>query len=316
MKQPKKAYGRPVGLLFKRQYGVASRSQLRNAGVSASVEGSRVAAGEWERATKQVVRLAGSPSGPEQELMTALLEAGPSSIASHQSAAWLWGLTPLPERHAVMVGRNVSTRRGPFTLHRATAPETTISIHRGIPTTNPLRTLVDLAGVVASDVVDGAVDRAIARKLVTVEGIRAELDRVGKRGRKGAGAMRAALSRRGLKEGPHPSVLEARFHRLLRAGGIVPVSVEVIDGPNGEYRIDCLLDPNVAVEVDGHIHHSTPEQKAYDERRRADIRMEGKFLLVYVWRDIHLDGRRVLAECRQALARYGAGPQRTRNQAN
>lgn len=68
--------------------------------------------------------------------------------------------------------------------------------------------------------------------------------------------------------------------------------------------------------MDGHIYHSTPEQKAYDERRRAEIRMGGTFLLVYMWRDVHLDGRRVLAECHQALARYGVGSQQTRNQAD
>ena len=312
----KEAKGRSVSLLFKRQYGVAARSQLRNVGVSTLVESGKVARGEWDRPAKRVVRLSGSPSSPEQDLMIALLEAGPSSIASHQSAAWLWGLLPPLERHSVTVARNVSVRPGTFITHRPDGQPPAVSTRRGIRTTNPLRTLVDLAGVVSPDVLDDAVDRAIASKLVTVEGIRAELDRVAKRGRKGAGAMRAALNRRGLKEGPHPSVLEARLHRLFKAGGIVPLSVEVVAGPNGEYRIDCVLDPTVAVEVDGHIHHSTPEQKAYDERRRAEIRMAGTFLLVYVWRDIHLDGRRVLAECHQAMARYGADSQHPAERAN
>ena len=298
---------RLVALLFRRQYGVAARTQLRNVGVTAHVERAKVASGEWERPTKRVVRLGGSPSSPEQDLMVALIEAGPGSIASHQSAAWLWDLLPAPDRHSVTMQLAAPTRRGGFTLHRLAGPPPAVSDRRGIPTTNPLRTLVDLAGVGPADVLDDAVDRAIATKLVTAEGIRAELDRIAKRGRKGAGAMRAALDRRGLKEGPHPSVLEARFHRLLKSGGITPLKVEVVAGPNGEYRIDSLLDPNVAVEVDGHLHHSTPEQKAYDERRRAEIRMGGTFLIVYTWRDIHLDGRRVLAECRRALDRYGSG---------
>jgi very-short-patch-repair endonuclease len=215
----------------------------------------------------------------------------------------------------VMVSRNVSTRRGPYTLHRVRDFPLT-SMRRDIPTTNPLRTLIDLAGVVPADVLDDAVDRAVATKLVTVEAIRAELDRVAKQGRKGAGAMRASLERRGLKEGPHPSVLEARYNRLLKSAGLVPLRVEVVAGPHSEYRIDSLLDENVAVEVDGHIFHSTPEQKAYDERRRAEIRMGGQFLLVYTWRDIVFDGRRVLAEIHQALARFGARAPRAANRAN
>ena len=248
--------------------------------------------------------------------MIALLEAGPSSIASHQSAAWLWGLLSPPNRHSVTVAREVPRRPGAFTTHRLRGTPPVPFVHRRVPTTNPLRTLIDLAGVVPAATLDQAVDRAIASKLVTVEGIRAELDRVAKKGRKGAGAMRAALHRRGMNEGPHPSVLEARFHRLLKQGGITPIATEVVEGPNGEYRIDCLLAPNVGVEVDGHTFHSTPEQKAYDERRRNEIRMRDMFLLVYQWSDITHDGRRVLAEIHEALARYGGGSQRIRDQAN
>jgi hypothetical protein len=293
--------------LFRSQHSVAARSQLRNVGVSAKVELHRVATGEWERPSKRVVRMSGSTPTAEQSLTVALLEAGPASMASHQSAAWLWGFLPAPERHSVTVAIGSSTRVGPFALHRLQGDPPMPAMRWGFPTTNPLRTLVDLAAVVPPDVLDDAVDRAVASKLVTVEGIRAETARVSRKGRNGSGAMRAALDRRGLKEGPHPSVLEARFHRLLRSGGITPISTEVVAGPNNEYRIDSLLAPAVAVEVDGHANHSTPEQKAYDERRRAQIRMGGTFVLVYDWRAVVQDGRRVLTECHQALARYGAG---------
>lgn len=239
--------------------------------------------------------------------MVAVLEAGPAAVASHRSAAWLWGMASVPDRHEVTVGYGGDTRRGPFVLHRLRGAPPAVSEVRGIPATNPLRTLVDLAGVVPAAEIDDAVDRAVAARLVTVEGIGAEADRVGGRGRKGAGAIRAALRRRGLLEGPHPSVLEARFHRLLRSGGITPVASEVVAGPDGAYRIDTVLAPGVAAEVDGHRFHSTPEQKAYDERRRAEIRLGGMFLLVYDWRAVMWEGRRVLAECHRALARYGEG---------
>jgi hypothetical protein len=261
-----------------------------------------------------VVRLTGSPPSPEQDLMIALLEVAPSAFASHQSAAWLWDLIPVPDRHAVTVGPAVEWRPGRFDVHRRRGQAPAISFRRGIPTTNALRSIVDLAGVAAPSVVDDAVDRAVARRLVSVAGLRAELDRMSQRGRRGVGQLRWSLYRRGLREGPHPSVLEARFHRLLRSGGIAPVRVEVVAGTEGRYRIDALLDVGVAAEVDGHAYHSTPEQKAYDERRRNEIRMGGVFLLVYDWRAITHDGRRVLAECHQALARYGPG--RARRLAN
>lgn len=296
---------RQVAARFRRQYGVASRRELRALGVTAGYERVRVNRGEWDRPTSRVLRLAGSPRSPEQDLMIALLDVGPAAVASHQSAAWLWGLLPAPARHAVTVGLEARWRAGPFDVHRLTGGPPTPVNRRNIVTTHPLRTLVDLAGVVAPNDLDDAVDRAIASKLVTVDGIEAELRRLTRKGRKGTGAMRQSLRRRGLNEGPHPSVLEARFHRLLRPGGITPIHVEVVAGADGEYRIDSLLDERVAVEVDGHAHHSTPEQKAYDERRRTEIRMSGTFLLVYDWKAVTFEGRRVLAECHRALALYG-----------
>lgn len=301
---------RQVNQRFRRQYGVAARSELRVLGVTVKYEQARVERGEWERAAPRVLRLAGSPRSPEQDLMTALLEVGPAAIASHQSAAWLWGFGPLPPRHAVTVPVTIHGRPGPFDVHRLKGTPPAVSLCRQIPTTNPLRTLVDLAGVVGPSGLDDAVDRAVAARLVTVDAIRAEVGRLSQHGRKGTGAMRASLRRRGLNEGPHPSVLEARLHRLLRSGGITPIRVEVVMGPDGEYRIDVLLDECVAVEVDGHVHHSTPEQKAYDERRRAEIRMAGVFLLVYDWRAVTYEGRRVLAECHRALAIYGSAARR------
>ncbi|HWE57474.1 MAG TPA: hypothetical protein VG435_18350 [Acidimicrobiales bacterium] len=263
-----------------------------------------MARGEWERPAVRVVRLAGSRETPEQRLMMALIEAGPGAVASHQSAAWLWALLPAPDRPAVTVPSVAPARQCHFDLHRLKVTPA-ISTRGDFPVTNPLRTVVDLAGVVGSDTLDEAVDRAVAKKLVTVEGLEAEMSRLAVRGRKGVGALRRSLRRRGLVEGVSPSVLEARFHRLLQTAGIVPLSVEVVTGPQGEFRLDTQIDPHVAVEADGQAFHSTPEQKGRDERRRNQIRTEGMFLLVYTWWDVIRDGRRVIAEIHRALFVHG-----------
>lgn len=296
---------RRIAQRFRRQYSVMSRSELRALGVTARAEAARVAQGEWDRPAAHVVRLSGSRHSPEQDLMVALLECSPYAVASHRSAAWLWGLADVPDAHEVSIPFGAGWRRGSFTVHRVKDVPAEISFRSDIPCTNPLRTLVDLAGVVSSAEIDDALDRAVASRLVTVDGVRAETERLARRGRKGVGAVKAALRRRGLVAAPNPSVLESRTLRLLRSGGIMVQSVEVVVGPHGEYRADVGLDPMVLVEIDGHVFHSTPEQKAYDERRRAEIRMGGTFLLVYDWRAVSYEGRRVLAECHRALALYG-----------
>ncbi|HET6794180.1 MAG TPA: hypothetical protein VFH45_07055, partial [Acidimicrobiales bacterium] len=237
----RRADARAITALFRSQHGVASRSQLRLHGVTAEVERTRVSPGEWDRPTAGIVRAVAARPTPEQALMIALLVAGPGAVASHESAAWLWDLAPAPERPAVTIRTTRRHRAGPFVIHRLKGPAPEPFQHRGFPVTNPLRTLVDLAGVVSSNEIDEAVDRALATKLLTVEAIQAEVGRLSRHGRKGTGAMRRALARRGLVEGPSPSVLEARFHRLLKMAGITPVATEVVAGPEGQFRVDTLI---------------------------------------------------------------------------
>ncbi|HMC38711.1 MAG TPA: hypothetical protein VKI19_03550, partial [Acidimicrobiales bacterium] len=113
---------RALSDLFRQQYAVAARLQLRAIGVTADQEHHRVDSGAWDRPSPRVVRMAGSPRSPEQDLMTALLETGPTALASHQSALWLWDVTRPPARHAVTVGATSPMRRGRFDLHRLTGP--------------------------------------------------------------------------------------------------------------------------------------------------------------------------------------------------
>lgn len=293
---------RELRKLFACQYGLVRRSDLRAAGVDSRMEHRKVASGEWVRVGRRVVGLGSHPTSTEQSLMAACLEAGPSAVASHQSAAWLWDIAGPPARHSVVMPRDFCSTVSWADVHRASDLPRQVHHRRGIPVTSPLRALVDLAGVAGSEVLDSAIDSALARRLVTVEGLLAEVGRLGKRGRRGVGAMRRELQRRGMAGAPDPSVLESRFLRLLRRNGIEPVGVEVTFGPDGEYRVDSLLSPTVAVEVDGYAYHHTPEQKTRDEHRRNQLRLGGLFLLVYTWRDIQHDGRRVVSEIRQALS--------------
>lgn len=160
---------------------------------------------------------------------------------------------------------------------------------------------MDLAAVIDGAVLDAALDRALAKQLVTVEGLLAEVDRLSRRGRRGTARLRENLRRRGLADAPNPSVLESRFLRLLQLSGVQPMSLEVRAGPGGRYRLDSKLSEEVAVEVDGHAYHHSPEQKTEDERRRNRLRLSGLFVLVYTWRDVTYDGQRVVAEIREAL---------------
>ena len=97
-----------------------------------------------------------------------------------------------------------------------------------------------------------------------------------------------------------PSVLESRTMRLLRQAAITPLAAEVKAGPDLSYRVDILIAPGLAVEVDGYTYHNGPEQMTEDARRRNRLSLSGVQTLVYTWKDMVFDGHRVVAEVRNA----------------
>ncbi len=258
--------------------------------------------GDWEPVGRLVVRSAAAPRGAEHDLWVAYLAAGPAAVVSHVSAAWLWDLAPPPPLPTLSVPRGGTSRVERAVVHRPRIPAARVVHRKGLPCTDPLRTLVELAAALPAAELDEAVDRALARRLVSVPALEAEIGRVAGRGRQGPALLRGALGRRGHLGAPAPSVLESNLLRLLDRAGITPLATEVRAGPDGRYRLDCLLAPGVAVEVDGFAYHASPEQKGDDERRRNQLRLEGWVLLVYTWRDVLGDGNRVVSELRAALA--------------
>jgi very-short-patch-repair endonuclease len=295
---------------FRSQFGLITRRELRMLGVTAKVEREKVEAGEWERVAPGVIRLAGGPRSPEQDLMIGCLAAGPLAVASHQSATWLWDLAPPPARHALTIPRKSRITLLAIDLHRPVSAPNHVTRRRGIPCTDPLRSLVDLAGVAPAREVDDAVDRALASQLLTVDALEAEVGRLSRQGRCGVGLMRSALHRRGLIGAPAPSVLESRTIRLLRRAGIEPVAVEVWMGVGGRYRIDIALTLALVLEVDGYAFHFSPEQKTEDERRRRRLRLGGVEVLVYTWRDVVYDASQMLAEIQHAILRANQATRR------
>jgi very-short-patch-repair endonuclease len=302
--------------VFESHDGLARREELLAAGVSTGEIRAAIRRGEWVMVRRGLYGLANWSASPRRDLIAACLATG--GAASHASAAWLWGLLErAPDGPIVTVARGqrpLGERKGaatatsrPHTLgleglgRRATVhystdlAETGISHWQGVPTTNPLRTLVDLAGEAPGEAVDTALDRAVAKGLVTVGGLVAEAQRLGRHGRRGPRQLRRALARRGFLGAPQASVLESQLLRLLAANGIEVVATEVaID--DGSYRIDTQVEGNVFVEVDGYAFHWSPEQKERDEARRNALRLRGYTVLVYGWRAVRREKRRVVEE--------------------
>jgi hypothetical protein len=231
--------------------------------------------------------MAGSPDTCEKALLAGCSAA--DGIASHRAALWTWELVGRRlEVVEVSVTRPHAPRIPGVVVHRSLdLDRAQISTHRGIPVTTPLRALVDAGAVLPKLLVSEALDAAIGHKLATATAVEAELARLAKKGRRGAGVLRAVLEERDCV-GRSPSVLESRTRRLLARSRLLPPPVpEMVAGPHGEFRLDfpwpdVLLD----VEVDGWEWHSSYAATRLGKQRNNKLVAQGYAILQYDWKDI------------------------------
>lgn len=273
------------------QIGLITHDQALDMGLSEKAIRHRVESGRWLRRHMGVYAVAGAPRSWEQDVLAACLAAAHGAVASHRAAAALWGLDG--KRRDVVelsVSRPLCHRLRGVIVHRSTDLERSMpAIRAGIPTTSPMRTLVDLDAVMPPWNVERALDHALSRRLVTVAGVRRELDALARKGRRGAGVLRALLEDRGDSSFGTDSVLEARMLRLCRDHGL-PLPVGQYDVRRGSRllgRVDFAFpDLRLAIEVDGYEHHTSLEAFQHDRARQNDLVAGGWTVLRFTWDDV------------------------------
>ncbi|HMC41161.1 MAG TPA: DUF559 domain-containing protein [Acidimicrobiales bacterium] len=301
----KGAKERSIGRM-RAQLGLITRAQALDAGLTTSQIHERLRNRSWTRVHAGVYAAAEAPLTPERDLLAATLaagRAGPAVAASHLSAAWLLQLVDRPPRRPVItIPHGRAVRLEGAVVHRSRDLDLSrVNVRRGIPYTDPLRIMTDLAGELEPARLTPIVDRALATRLITTDGLEQEIARRARPGRRGPAALETVLRSRGLVGGPEPSVLEAEALRLFRRWGIPILGHEVEIFADGRYRIDFTVTARLAVEVDGFAHHWSPEAKAYDDRRRNRLRAAGITVLVYDWRSVKFEAARIAREIRTAL---------------
>src|ERR1700722_12146800 len=89
---------------FRRQHGAISRSEAVADGLSHRQIQQRGASGQWILIYPGAYRPAAHTITPEQQILAAVLSAGPGAVASHQAAAYLWGLLEWREAQSRAAG--------------------------------------------------------------------------------------------------------------------------------------------------------------------------------------------------------------------
>ena len=178
------------------QHGVFTRAQAMASGFSASQIERRVRARAWERVLPGVYQHAATPASTARAYWAAVLWAGPECALSHASAAAIWRIpSAVLGRPELIVPKARAPRVRDVLVHRVTRIDDDDVLRVGrLPVTSPVRTIIDLAGVLEAGDLELALASARSRRLVTIRAVRGRLDEIGTVGRPGAARLRTLLA--------------------------------------------------------------------------------------------------------------------------
>ncbi len=298
-------------------HGLVTRAEAERLGVSTATWYRALSDGRFEVIHPGVARMAGAATTPEQAIAAAVLATRPS-VASHRSAARLWGI-PRPAGDPVEVILTRRTRTPDLDgviVHRPRDLKDLTPVRRaGIPTSNVLRLLCDL-GAVDPASVPAAVGHVVTCRLASPVALRQAIDRHSRRGRHGVPAFRAALEEWVIDGKPVDSVLEPAMRRLFVRHRLPPVEFHPrIGGLEVDFRI---VGTPIVLECDGwEFHAKTPAQQARDAARDAHLTEHGhisvRFTYHQIVREHAKQARRIRAIIDRWAPELGAKVRRSEN---
>jgi hypothetical protein len=295
-----------LGELARSQHGLFTRAQARSLGFSDATIRRRTTAGAWVRVDANVYRPASVPGSWLVDLMAACLTAGPEALASHRSAAALHRLEGLAPGLVEITAPRWHRRPRDVDLHESTDLSLEdYDLVRGIPCTSPVRTIVDLGAVVPIDVLETALDDGLRRRLYTLDDIDRRRREVARRGRNGAGPIRAILAERPVGEAVAHSGFESRLSRVLtRAGFPRPVRQHrVYDGELFIAQLDLSYpDVLVGLEADSEAWHMSRKRFTDDRTRRNKLEAIGWRILQFTYQHLRFHHDHIFATVERAIA--------------
>jgi very-short-patch-repair endonuclease len=290
-----------------KQHGLATRDQLRSAGLTDRQVDLRIESGLLRVVHTGVLHHAAAPFTAKSRLLAGVLACGPTAVGSHRSAATVHGFEGIHRaRPEITVCDTTKPRLRDATIHRTDTLESVDrTIVDGIPVTSKARTILDLGAVVPFEVVERVVDVAVVRDQVSEVSLVSAIDRLGRSGRRGTAALRAILLA-GLPDDKLASVLEHDLHQLIRKAAVPsPVLQFPLVCADGRtvYLDFAWPSLRIAVEADGHRWHSSRKQLAHDRVRRRAIQASGWEHYDYGWGEVHDDAHAVVGEIARLLSR-------------
>ena len=283
-----RALDREMAGLAGRQYGIVSRVQLLQIGMSGSAIDRRIRAGRLHLLHPGIFAVGHRFVGRDGYWLAAVLHGGDRAVLSHRSAAELWGICRGRDHSQIDISVPRATRSsaGIRRHHVSHAPDE-VTVRRKIPVTTLARTLFDVAAKLSAEAFEAALREAEYIHRFRLEELEALLE--SHPGRRGVTAIRACLWRLGRgPRGRTRSRFEVRFAALLATSDLpLPSLNTTLDLDGFKVEADCLWkDQRVVVELDGGRSHGT--RVAFESDRERDRRLQaaGWRVIRVTWRQL------------------------------
>jgi hypothetical protein len=274
-----------------RQRSLITRRQLLELGCPKALIEAWLDAGLLFRVHRGVYALAGARVDFDFRVLAGVLAAGEDAVASHRTAAALFGLRRVmcDAVEVTVPGRRAPKGKG-LVGHRSdrleAADRTVIGV---VPVTTPVRTLLDLAGVLDEARLGGVLDDVLVRKLASLRAIERILARTAGERRSGARLLAGLVEERRLGKQPSETGLEDELLEVFRAYGLPePVRQFVLPLPGGgTARFDAAY-PELLLgfEADGDRWHKGLLDRMRDEARDSQCGLIGWTIRRYGTEDI------------------------------
>ena len=287
------------------QYGFVTHAQLLGVGASNSQILRAVRSARLEGHGKAVFRYPGSALDWQARVMLAVIATGPLAVASFRTAAALWNFDHYRQGPIeVLCPRWARCHERPVLIHETRQlPTRDMTVHLGIPITAPTRTLIDLGRYLPTSRLGQMMDDAVRRKMTSYEELHLRVAELARPGRTGIGRARVALSTRGVHSVVPDSSLEILALRILDEAGVPePVVHHSIHVEDQLFVVDIAWpEASLALECDGFLYHSGPEQLRSDHQRQNLLATAGWTLLRTDWHTLRTDPTRLIAQIITAL---------------
>jgi hypothetical protein len=274
------------------QFGVFTLAQAQACGFPRSTIARRVSRGVYERMYPGVYGIAGSQEFWYRRTTAAVFSVHGLAAASHQSAAYLWGMiSRWPETIEVASRRHQRVQRTAFTVHESKdIVQSDIVQVDGIPVTSAVRTVVDLGASAPSWMVERCLDSGLRRNLFTAWQVRCFIARVARPGRNGVGTIRPLVEERLEWASVTDTDLEDLVRAVIKSTGLpMPEPQYEMFRPDGSFvgRYDfAYVEKLSIIEADSKGWHMDPVSFERDRQKQNEAHALGWTVYRFTWRQL------------------------------